>query len=79
MDTPDHARFLRQAILTARANLAYVQGSERQEETLRQVAREALQEAHSALPQAAFFACLDALGGQQAAVGAIVAALTQDA
>jgi hypothetical protein len=72
----DTTRFLQQAITTARANLAYVQGIERAS-AARAVARAALQEAHSALSQRAFFAMLDALGGHEAVVQQIVAALEQ--
>lgn len=70
----DTTQFLAQAIATARANLAYVQGSER-DAAEREAARSALQEAHSTLSQRDFFAALDALGGQDAAITQIVAGL----
>jgi len=70
----DVEQFFAQTLATARANLSYVQGSERAA-ALRQVAREALQEAHSTLSQSAFFACLDALGGQEAVVERLVTML----
>ena len=55
----DSEAFYAQALATTRANLPYATDA-------RQAAREALQEAHSSLSQAAFFACLDALGGREA-------------
>ena len=64
MSERDPATFYQQALVTAQANLTYVEGTDRVS-AMRQAAREALQEAHSSLGQAAFFAALDALGGQQ--------------
>lgn len=72
--TLDGERFYQQALATARATLASVQDSAR-DGALRQVARETLQEAHSALGQQDFFACVDALGGQQALITRLVADL----
>lgn len=68
--SPYFSRFL----ATARANLAYVGGTERPQ-AYRQAAREALQEWHSSLSQPEFFAVLDALGGQQALLERLEAAL----
>jgi hypothetical protein len=70
---PEH--FYQQALTTARATLCYVTGSERTSSTIRQCAREALQEAHTSLSQAAFFACLDALGGHAAVLDRLSTAL----
>ena len=64
-------QFFSMALTTARRNLLYAQDA-------RQAAREALQEAHSSLSQAAFFAALDALGGEQAALAQLMEALRQD-
>jgi hypothetical protein len=49
---------------TARRNLPAVTSA-------RQAAREALQQAQRCLSQSAFFACLDAVGGQEAALDLI--------
>lgn len=74
---PEH--LYRRTLATACASLASVQDSARGLVTARQVAREALQEAGSCLPQAAFFACLHALGGHEAVIHRISAALKVDA
>ena len=72
MDT--HA-FYTHLLSTTRANLSYVQGSERTPDVVRQAASAALQEANSTLSQAAFFAAVDALGGQQAVLDCLKKAL----
>lgn len=71
----DTTRFLHTLIETARANLAYAQGSERTAAVRRECARAALQEAHSTLSQPHFFAMLDALGGHPAVLAQIEQAL----
>lgn len=72
-------QFFAHLLATARANLASVQGSERTPDTYRAVAREALQEAHSGLSQPAFFAAMDALGGQEAAIRQVAMVLGEEA
>lgn len=73
----DTTQFFTKLLATARANLSYTQGTERDSGSVRQAAREALQEAHSSVSQPAFFAALDALGGQQAVLERLAQALQQ--
>jgi hypothetical protein len=64
-------QFYRHALATAKANHDYVEGT-RSASTARQMAREALGEAYSSVDQAGYFACVDALGGEQAVIDRIV-------
>jgi hypothetical protein len=67
-------QFYRRALATAKANHVYVEGT-RSASTARQMAREALGEAYSSNSQATYFACLDALGGEQAVIKRIATAM----
>lgn len=74
MATVNTTQFFTQLVETARKDLAHpvpgVTGY-----TARNAAQDALDEAHSALSQPQFFAALDALGGQQAALNLVEEAL----